>query len=86
MSQSAVSLAERLPSTFATGAGLLMALDMIQWPSTLFDVQNLHATCGRPSRFLLHTLKLAIPELKSKRAIENEAEPNIAKTATSSRG
>ena len=41
----------------------------------LFRVQNLHAMRGSPSRFLLHALKLAILELKSKSATENEAEP-----------
>ena len=41
----------------------------------LFGVQNLHATCGSPSRFLLHALKLVILELRSKPATENEAEP-----------
>ena len=41
----------------------------------LVGVQNLHATRGSPSRFLLHALKLVILELKSKPATENEAEP-----------
>ena len=41
----------------------------------LFGVQNPHATCGSPSRFPVHTLKLVILELKSKPATENEAEP-----------
>jgi hypothetical protein len=41
----------------------------------LFRIQNLHATCGSPSQFLLHMLKLTILELNGKSATENEAEP-----------
>jgi hypothetical protein len=37
----------------------------------LFRIQNLHATCGSPSQFLLHMLKLTILELNGKSATEN---------------
>lgn len=38
-------------------------------------VQNLHAMCGNPSRFILHTLKVVTLELGNKPATESEAEP-----------
>jgi hypothetical protein len=41
----------------------------------LLRVQNLHAVCRSPSRFLLHTLKVVTLELGNKPATESEAEP-----------
>jgi hypothetical protein len=55
-------------------------------PVNLFRVQNLHAMCGSPSRFLLHVLKLVILGLNSNSATENEADPQNghgARTAVS---
>ena len=47
-------------------------------PVNLLRVQNLHAMCGSPSRFLLHTLKVVTLELGNKPATESEAEPLIS--------
>jgi len=66
---------DKLFAAIGTGARLLMARRYHPMAVDLFRVQNLQATCGSPSRFLLNTLKLAILELKSKPATENEAEP-----------